>query len=57
MAYSRDYEAELLKRLRSFSVSNTELLNHVLNWLGVERSCEALENFAKVYGLWEIGEG
>lgn len=45
MAYSRDYEQRLLERIREYGISDTTILEHILDWLDSDRSCEALEDF------------
>lgn len=47
MGYSREYEWELLCKLREYDVSDTDILEGVLGFLSSDVSCAALESIAE----------
>lgn len=49
--YSRDYESELLDKLRENGVTDEDILSGVLCWLSSDDTCGALEDVCDTYDI------
>ena len=44
-SYNREYEAELIDKLTEYGCDADDVLNHFLDWLNVDQTCGALEDY------------
>lgn len=49
--YSRDYESELLDKLRENGITDEDILSGVLYWLSSDDTCGALEDICDTYDI------